>query len=111
VIRLNVFADAFTKVPSEQTDHEWPELCEVIEALVQTTAREKTSLPAVTFGTLSEAYNVNANYLNHTALAIDVDECSQETLDALDALGLALLVYASPERSEPRRLEARPNHR
>jgi hypothetical protein len=125
VIRLNVFDNAFTKVPSEQTDCEWHELCDALEDMTQTTAKpgdpieRKKTLPAVTFGTLTDnerakdrdgnrtvgspeaPANLNANYVDHTALAIDVDECSQETLDALDALGLALLVYASPSDPNP----------
>ncbi len=96
MIRLNTFRGAFSKTPTTQADHDWPGLVAELEALTRKTAREKTKLPAFTLGTLREAYNVNANYADHTALAIDVDSCPQETLDALDALGLSLFAYASP---------------
>lgn len=96
MIRLNTFRGAFSKTPAAQDDLEWPELVAHLAALTCKTAREKTKLPAFTLGTLTEAYNVNANYADHTALAIDVDSCPQETLDALDALGLNLFAYASP---------------
>jgi hypothetical protein len=101
LIRLNTFHGAFAKVPAAQDDHDWPELVAELEALTRNTAREKTRLPAFTLGTLTEAYNVNANYADHTALAIDVDSCPQETLDALDALGLAIFAYASPSDPNP----------
>ncbi len=96
MIRLNTFRGAFSKVPEAQDDLNWPELCAELGTLARQTAREKTKLPAFTLGTLREPYNINANYANHTALAIDVDSCPQETLDALDALGLSLFAYASP---------------
>ena len=101
MIRLNTFRGAFSKTPDAQADHDWPELVRELEALTRKTAREKTKLPAFTLGTLTEAYNVNANYADHTALAIDVDSCPQETLDAIDALGVSLFAYASPSDPNP----------
>jgi hypothetical protein len=101
LIRLNTFRGAFSKAPAEQADLDWPELVRELEGLARKTAREKTKLPAFTLGTLTTPYNVNANYADHTALAIDVDSCPQETLDALDALGLALFAYASPSDPNP----------
>jgi hypothetical protein len=101
LIRLNTFRGAFSKKPAAQDDRDWPELVAEITRLARTTAREKTKLPAFTLGTLTEAYNVNANYADHTALAIDVDTCQQETLEALDALGLNLFAYASPSDPNP----------
>jgi hypothetical protein len=101
LIRLNTFVGAFSKTPETQDDLGWPELVRELKTLTRKAAREKTQLPAFTLGTLTEAYNVNANYADHTALAIDVDSCPQETLDALDALGLALFAYASPSDPNP----------
>lgn len=102
MIRLNTFRNAYSKAPTEQADHDWPELVAELEALTRVTVREdKRKLPAFTLGTLTEAYNVNANYADHTALMIDVDSCPQETLDALDALGLSLFAYASPSDPNP----------
>jgi hypothetical protein len=97
MIRLNVFADAFSKVPLEQTDHDWPDLCDTLEALLATTAATKVELPAVTFGTLREPYNVNANYLDHTALAIDVDRVDLHALITIaEARQLSAFIYGSP---------------
>jgi len=95
-IRLNTFRGAFAKAPTAQADTTWPELCDELARMAKVTANDKTRLPAFTLGTLTEAYNVNANYADHTALAIDVDSCPQSTLDALPELGLALFAYASP---------------
>lgn len=97
MIRLNVFADAFSKVPQRQDDLTWPELCDTLETLVQTTAAAKTSLPAITLGTLAEPYNVNANYLDHTALVIDVDRVDLHALITIaEARELSAFIYGSP---------------
>jgi hypothetical protein len=102
LIRLNTFRGAFSKKPAAQDDLDWPELVAELDALTRATVREdKRKLPAFTLGTLTEPYNVNANYADHTALAIDVDSCPQETLDALDALGVSLFAYASPSDPNP----------
>jgi hypothetical protein len=102
LIRLNTFRGAFSKTPATQEDHEWPELVAELAKLARVTVRDdKRKLPAFTLGTLTEPYNVNANYADHTALVIDVDSCPQETLDALDALGLSLFAYASPSDPNP----------
>lgn len=105
-IRLNTFEDVKGPAPAgwtarEQIDVTWPELCDRLEALTRRTARVKTKLPAFTLGTLTDAYAIGKNYANHTALVIDVDKCPQETLDALDALGVSLFAYASPSDPNP----------
>lgn len=99
-LRLNLFENVKAPAPAgwtarEQLNLSWPELCDRLEALTRRTARAKEKLPAFTLGTLTDAYAIGANYANHTALVIDVDKCPQETLDALDALGVNMFVYAS----------------
>lgn len=101
LIRLNIFAGAYDKVPKAQEDVTWAQLCDELEALTRETAAAKTGLLAFTLGVLFEPYNVNANYLNHTALAIDVDTCPVEMLEALPALGVQVFAYASPSDPNP----------
>lgn len=114
-IRLNVFAGATEKMPAAQDDYEWADLVRELEALANDERPSKKQLLAITFGTLADnerskhgagspeaPYNLDANYVNHTALAIDVDQCAiDDARECLARHGLAAIVYASASDPNP----------
>jgi len=102
LIRLNVFAHARDKIPTEH-DLEWPEVCELIGELVKSeAAADKRRLPAFNTVKLREPYNTNENVECLTALPIDIDACDgAAVIEAIESQGLAALVYASPSDPNP----------
>ena len=104
LIKLNVFPNAYTKIPAEQIETDWPGLCDRLEALVQTTAEpgaDKRTLPAWTAAEMATAYNVNANITALTALPIDVDSAPDWLIERCAASGLDLFVYTTPSDPNP----------
>lgn len=95
MIRVSLFPDAFEKVPIDEADLAWPDVVRNIAGLVLGAERtRKLDQPGFTFARLAQPYNVNANVIEHTALAIDVDTLDlPATLARIQSLGLAALVY------------------
>ena len=101
MIRLNIFASAYDKVPTEY-DLEWAEACELLTDLATSGAADKRQLPAFSCAKLREPYNTNENVEYLTALPIDVDTCDgAAVIERIEALKIAALVYASPSDPNP----------
>lgn len=108
-IRLNVFANARDKVPTEH-DLDWPGVCREIKKMASAVAGSrpprtkaerkafKTQLPAFNTGILAQPYNCDDNTEVLTALPIDVDHSGDlgATLERAEALGISTLIYTSP---------------
>jgi hypothetical protein len=97
LIRLTVLRGTSEHASAQDDFASWDEVADEIALLAEESYPTKQSMVAFHFSRLRDSHNVNANVIDCTALAIDVDRCDLvDVIERLDALDVAAIVYGSP---------------